>query len=113
MDDDGIAYDIGGVFYDYEDGDLLPVETSLGSMIVDFKHTGRTWRSGSKQFHDWAEHYGMTDIYAVSDIYRHMPKEEIDDRWFVETNVIQYWMIHERELSEYYANKKHERNIRK
>ncbi len=111
LDDDNIAYDIGGVFYDYEDGDLLPVKKSLGAMIVDFKHTGEKWSCHSKQFHDWVEHYKMTDIYAVSDIYCNMPKEEIDDRWLVETNVLQYWMIHERELSEYYAKKKHEKNI--
>ena len=79
QDEDGIAYDINGVFEDYAEGDLLDVETSLGDMLVDFKHNGAEYRAGSKMFHDWAEHYKMTDLCALSDIYRNMPPEEIDD----------------------------------
>lgn len=36
-DDNGVAYDIGGVFEDYGDGDLIPVET-IGTIVDDFKH---------------------------------------------------------------------------
>lgn len=109
MDTDGIAYDIGGVFTDYNDGDLLPVEKSLGDMIVVFKHTGEKFNCGDTKFHDWAEHYQMTELDAISDIYRNMPREQINDELSVTENVFLYWMANERTLSEYYAVKKHEK----
>ena len=109
VDDNNIAYDIGGVFYDYEIGDLLDVEHSLGRLLVGFKHNGGEYHSGNKRFKDWAEHYGMSEIYAVSDIYRNMPMDEIDDGYLVEINALMYWNIHELELSEYYAKIKHEK----
>lgn len=112
-DNDGIAYDIGGVFYDYEEDDLLPVRDSLRTMIYDFKHNGESFRAYDPKFRDWAKHYKMTDTYAVSDIYRNMPREEIDDDFTVEYNAMEYWIRNKQELSEYYAKKKHEANIKK
>lgn len=110
-DTDGIAYDIGGVFEDYNEADLLPAEESLGDMIVDFKHTDEKFNCGDNRFHDWAEHYLMTDSYAVSDIYRNIPREKINDDLTVTENVLLYWMANERTLSEYYAVKKHEKRM--
>ena len=37
VDDDNTAYDIGGVFYDYGEGDLVPI-TELGDDVINFKH---------------------------------------------------------------------------
>lgn len=112
VDESGIAYDIGGVFYDYEDGDLLPVETSLADMIVDFKHNGETYSTGSKKFKDWTEHYHMTEIYAISDIYRNIPKGEVDDNKTVADNALDYWCKNIHVLSYYYAEKKHQKNMK-
>lgn len=97
VDDDNIAYDINGVFYDY-DNELLPVEI-LGDMIVDFKHT-QEYCSGNIQFKDWCDHYNMSECYAISDIYKNMP--EYDDSITVPENALLYWTTHEAELSEYY-----------
>lgn len=36
VDDDNIAYDIGGVFYDYNEKDLLPVEDIIRRFIRRF-----------------------------------------------------------------------------
>lgn len=102
VDDNNVAYDIDGAFYDYDDGDLLPVETSLGELIEDFKHTNRTSYNIPKRFKDWCEHHKMTEIYAIEDIYKNMP--EYDDTITVSENVFLYWMTHEPELSEYYNN---------
>lgn len=108
-DDDGIAYDIGGIFYDYNEGDLLPVNKSLGDMIVEFKHTGEIFDCGDQRFHDWAEFYMMTDYYAISDIYYRMPRDKVDDELTVWENVFLYWMDNEMELSDYYATRKHKK----
>lgn len=112
VDDDNTAYDIGGVFYDYNEGDLLPVEDSLADMIVDFKHTGEEYRVPDTKFHDWITHYKMTDVYAVSDIYKNMPKQLINDNHTVYENVWGWWICHKKELSEYYAERKHEMNVK-
>lgn len=110
-DINGIAYDIGGVFYDYEIGDLLPVEDSLCDMIVDFKHNGEKYEIYSTRFQDWCHHYKMTELFALSDIYRNIPAEEIDDCRSVSDNAIDYWCRHMHELSERYAARKHQMNI--
>lgn len=36
-DIDNIAYDIGGVFYDYSEGELVPLN-ELGDGLINFKH---------------------------------------------------------------------------
>lgn len=38
VDEDDIAYDIGGIFMDYEKGGLVPIE-ELGEQVIQFKHT--------------------------------------------------------------------------
>lgn len=101
VDTNGIAYDIGGVFYDYKEGDLLPAEDSLGDMLIEFKHTGK-YHFGDNNFHEWAEQFGMTDYYAISDIYRNMPRIDIDDNLSVEENAYLYWMRNEPSLSAKY-----------
>lgn len=108
-DTTGIAYDVDGVFTDYNEGDLLPVDESLEDLIVDFKHNGETYSSGSKLFSDWASHYKMTDIEAIGKIYMMMPKEDINDDISVTQNVLLYFMAHEKELSLKFEELKHER----
>ena len=109
-DNTGIAYDIDGVFTDYNEGDLLPVDESLEGLIVDFKHNGETYNSGSKSFSDWVSHYKMTDIEAISRIYMMIPREDINDDISVMQNVLLYFMAHEKELSLKFEELKHERN---
>lgn len=41
LDVDGAAYDIGGVFYDYNEGDLSSI-SDLGDDIENFKHVDKT-----------------------------------------------------------------------
>jgi hypothetical protein len=38
LDDNNVAYDIGGVFDDYDDGDLVPA-SELGDELTSFKKT--------------------------------------------------------------------------
>ena len=79
MDDDGLAYDIYGPFYDYNEGDLLPIEDSLGDLIVDFMHNGKEYKCGSTVMKDWIDsHYFKSDAEAIA-IYQKIPKEEIND----------------------------------
>lgn len=104
LDTDGTAYDIGGVVDDYNEGDLLPADLSLGSMLSNFKHNGSTFTSGSKEFSEWVEQCGMTDIYAIADIYNMMPDEERNDLLSVTHNALLYWAAHKQELSKYYTS---------
>ena len=108
-DDNGVAYDISGVFYDYEEGDLLSVENSLGNLLVDFKHTGEKYTTGYESFVFWCKHYKVSEVYAITNIYRQMPKEIINDELSVTENALTYWSRHSRELGYEYARRNHER----
>lgn len=105
-DGNGIAYDAQGVFTEAADEDILPIESSLEDMVVDFMHNGEEYKSGSKEFSDWASHYDMTDVYAIGNIYRNMPKEEYDDSISVAENALLYWAKNKNELSYKYSHGK-------
>ena len=95
VDDNDVAYDIGGVFYDYNTGDLLPVESSLGDMIVDFMHNGKEYKIKSPQFHDWAKRNNMSDLVAIATVYMLIPKQDLDDSKTVDENALLYWYKNE------------------
>ena len=104
-DDDDTPYDINGPFYDYKEGDLLPVE-KLGGLLIDFMHNGKEYKCGSTILKDWIDsHYFKNDAEAISLIYQRIPKEELDDQISVEDNVIMYWFKHEDELSKLFTRK--------
>lgn len=109
-DDNNVAYDIGGVFYDYDDinTDLLPVDESLGELLIDFKHNGEEIKIRNTEFVDWAEHYDMTPVYAIINIYRMFAsKQEINYNRPVIDISLDYWGSHKNELGLYYAEKKY------
>lgn len=95
VDDNDVAYDIGGVFYDYNKDDLLPVESSLGNMIVDFMHNGKEYKVAFPPFHNWAKRNNMSDLVAISSVYMSIPKQDLDDSKTVEENAILYWYKNE------------------
>lgn len=103
-----VAYDAGGVFYDYRKGDLLPVEESLGELLTDFKHNGEEVKIENTEFVDWAKHYGMTPVYAITDIYkRFASNHKIGYNATIVNIVLDYWGSHKNELGLFYAGKKH------
>lgn len=106
LDETDIAYDIGGVFEDYNDGDLLPIDDSLGEMICDFKHNGQKFNMHSEEFSNWASFYKMNDYEAATLIYMEISEDEINDNISVAGNVLLYWYKHERELSQKFALRK-------
>ena len=107
MDDDVLAHAIYGPFYDYNEGDLLPIEDSLGDLIVNFMHNGKEYKCGSTVMKDWIDsQYFKSDAEAIALIYQKIPKEEINDNKSVEENVILYWYKHEDELSEYFRKER-------
>lgn len=103
-----VAYDVGGVFYDYNKGDLLPVEESLGELLTDFKHNGEEVKIENTKFVNWAKHYGMTPVYAITDIYkRFASNHKIGYNATIVNTVLDYWGSHKNELGLFYAGKKH------
>lgn len=93
-----IAYDITGVFEDYEW--LFPVEY-LGSTISDYKHTGEVFHL-NQDFKDWCDFYRVTEIYAINVIWGLIPEDDILVSYKADANYVStaycYWMSHEREL---------------
>ena len=67
-----VAYDIGGVYYDYEK--LRPI-SYLGNMIVDFKHNGEVYASGNKKFAKLAEKEGIPEATLLSKVWMSIPKD--------------------------------------
>ena len=87
-----ISYDIDGVF-DAPDEEIVPVETTLSDMIVDFKHTGDKFKVKDPLFHDWiCNDMKSNDTYMVSKMFMEMPEEEIDNNLTVEENVRLHWL---------------------
>lgn len=93
-DTDGQTYDIGGLFLDADPEDILPVDSSLGSMVVDFLHNGDEFKSTDPDFNEWAKLQDSTPVVALSTIYRIIPADERNDSESVEKNVLVYWRKH-------------------
>jgi hypothetical protein len=103
LDVDDIAYDIGGPFTEYNAGDLLPVEQSLGSMLCAFTHVTNDFQVQNRTFHVWIQSHNKQDYFVVSDIYRSMPKDVVNDALSVEDNAFLYWEMHKEELEKRYS----------
>lgn len=94
-----IAYDITGVFDDYEY--LFPIEY-LGDAISDYKHTGDKFHL-NQEFKDWCDFYHVTELYAINVIWGLIPQDIILADYNTGDNYVSsaysYYIIHERELS--------------
>ena len=57
---------------------------------------------------DWAKHYGMTPVYAITDIYkRFASNHKIGYNATIVNTALDYWGSHKNELGLFYAGKKH------
>ena len=87
-----IAYDIGGVFEDYEE--LRPVEY-LGTTICNFIHNGEEWKSSIPEFEEYCNKKGTSEICEVAEIWRQIPKEILqtydETKFTLPEVVIDYW----------------------
>ena len=111
-DTDGQAYDIGGLFLDARPEDILPVDSSLGSMIVDFLHNGKEFTSTDPDFNEWSKLQDSTPVVALSTIYRLIPIDERDDSKSVEDNALNYWRGHRSYIeATYYETKLNDLNL--
>ena len=91
-DVDGTSYDIDGVF-DAPDEEIVPVETSLSNMILDFKHTKEKYTVKLPEFHDWiVNEMKSNDSHMVSTLFKEIPDDEIIPNLTVEENVTLYWL---------------------
>lgn len=92
------AYDITGVFDDYER--LFPVGY-LGCAIVDYKHTGATFHL-NQDFKDWCDFYEVTQMYAIDIIWGLIPEDNILASYKADANYVStaycYWMSHEKDF---------------
>lgn len=105
-DTDGQTYDIGGLFLDADPEDILPVDSSLGSMVVDFLHNGDEFKSTDPDFNEWAKLQDSTPVVALSTIYRIIPADERNDSESVEKNVLVYWRKHRSDIESIYNGMK-------
>lgn len=93
-----IAYDITGVYMDYER--LWPIEY-LGSAVIDYMHNGADFHL-NQRFKDWCDFLGVTESYAVSVIWGVIELDVImkcyNTGWnYVET-AYQQWIAHTAEF---------------
>lgn len=108
LDDNGIAYDAGGVFDEYDnENDLLPCNM-LGELLVDFKHNGKEYESSNSLISKWSETLNMSHCRAVSLIYKQIPENELDFNLTVETNTANYLKRHYDELIEKFKKEEEE-----
>lgn len=94
------AYDITGVFDDYER--LWPVEY-LGDIIVDYMHNGKEFHV-SESFKDWCDFCKVTEAFAIDIIWGIIPNDDILELYksgydYVGT-AYQYWILYEKEFQE-------------
>lgn len=113
VDTNNIAYDVYGVYEDYTR--LRPV-SYLGNTVVSFMHTGVEYHLGPTDFADWCQHYKVTEIFAITYIWQCVPKKELaeydNQPYFddVEKVAYDYWIQHQPELGEIFAEIRHRRN---
>mgnify|MGYP000197642237 FL=1 len=102
-----VAYDITGVFVDYER--LFPVEY-LGGAIVDYKHTEEVFHL-NQDFKDWCDFHKVTEMYAINLIWGLIPEDDILITYKADVDYVSaahsYWMLHERELRILFEYVKH------
>lgn len=92
VDDNGLAYDIEGPYIPEDNEcDRLTDISFLGEAIIDFMHVPGKYYHAPKKLHKWAKSQNMTDIYALTSLFRDIPKEKIDYQKNITFNVYQYW----------------------
>ena len=93
-----IAYDITGIFDDYER--LWPVEY-LDGIIVDYMHNGKEFHL-NQNLKDWCDFYKVTECFALDVIWGIMPDDNIMAYYSNGMNYVssayQYWLLHDKEL---------------
>lgn len=82
---EAVAYDITGVFDDYER--IWPAEY-LGETIVDFMHNGKEFHL-SDTFKEWCDSLDITESYAVAVIWKIIPLDEIKEAYKECRNMVQ------------------------
>lgn len=104
-DNNGIAYDITGVYEDYSE--LRPVEY-LGDTIIDFMHNGFTYHTRCEEFSHWCEFYKTSEIQAMTKIWSLIPDDLIKEYDRTEMKLpevaLDYWAIHKRQLAKFFRS---------
>lgn len=99
VDTNGLAYDIEGPYLPSEhECERLTDITFLGDLIYDFIHIPGKDYIAPQDFHDWAQFMKMSDIYAMTSIYREIPREEVKYNISLEKNVYNYWLNNKEKL---------------
>lgn len=88
LDDNDVAYDIGGVYYDYTR--LLPVEY-LGDSIVDFMHTDLMYVPEDKVLRDRCNKNNVVPILAIPALWYVIPEDKIDANSTIEKDIIKHF----------------------
>lgn len=88
VDEDDIAYDVGGVYYNFEQ--LVPIEY-LGDLINDFKHMGWEYKLQCDKINEWCRANQVQPIKAVTGLWKCIPSSKLDYNSTVEQDVVKYW----------------------
>ena len=74
VDENEIAYDIDGVYEDYEE---LRDVSYLGTTLVDFMHNGKTWTSNDSAFIKHCKEKDVFELVEIANIWTSIPKQEL------------------------------------
>lgn len=88
VDDNDVAYDISGVYYDFDQ--LVSVDY-LGALVNDFKHNGWKYTVPDSRISKWCAENKVLDITAVSTLWKCIPTAKLDFTQTVESDAIKYW----------------------
>ena len=89
---DDIYYDADGVFYEYNDGDVVPASI-LNESIEIFKHRGRDSRI-SDDMEKTAKEMGISLEKLESDVYNFIPiKDRVHD-YQNKGDILRYWFAY-------------------
>lgn len=101
------AYDITGIFEDYEY--LFPIEY-LGNAISDYKHTNETFHL-NQDFKDWCDFYNVTELYAINVIWGLIPQDIILSEYNTGASYVSsaysYWITYNNDFSRLFEHIKH------
>lgn len=102
-----VAYDITGVFEDYEY--LFPIEY-LSNAISDYKHTGETFHL-NQDFKAWCDFYHVTELYAINVIWGLIPQDIILSEYNKGASYVSsaysYWIAYNNDFSMLFEHIKH------
>lgn len=101
------AYDITGIFEDYEY--LFPIEY-LGNAISDYKHTNEIFHL-NQDFKDWCDFYNVTELYAINVIWGLIPQDIILSEYNTGASYVSsayfYWITYNNDFSRLFEHIKH------